>query len=132
MLSRAAALVLILAFGGASAAPCAGWETNAQARRDCCVDGKCPDEVSNATAHSGSHPGTMTQAEADRCCASAEQKHQQSASQFVDSSFALSPPVELAVVESIAPLFPARIGPDLTPHPSPPTRLHVLFSVFLV
>ncbi len=132
MLSRVTALAVVLTLFGAGAIPCAGWETTAQARHDCCVDGQCPDEVSNATGHSGDHAGTMTQAEADRCCATSEQKHQQRASQFAVSSFALSPPAEAAIFDSITLLLPLEIVRDLAPAPSPPTRLHVLFSVFLV
>jgi hypothetical protein len=132
MLSRVSALALILAFCGTTAAPCAGWAMSAQARRDCCVEGSCPDEVSNAPKHSGSHPGPMTQAEADRCCAASEQTHQQRASQFADSNFTLSPPVEVTILAPFAPLLADRLAPPVAPEPSPPAQLHVLFSVFLV
>jgi hypothetical protein len=133
MISRAAALAVVLALLSAGAIPCAGWESTSQARHDCCVDGKCPDEVSNTSGHSSSHPGGVTQAEADRCCATSEQTHQQRASQFADASFALIPPAETStVLDSSALLLPDRIARDRASAPSPPTRLHVLFSVFLV
>ena len=132
MLSQATAALLVLTLFGASAGPCAGWESSAQARHDCCVDGHCPDEVSSAAGH-GNHSGALPQAEADRCCAASEQKHQQRAAQFADASFALiSPAATSTVLDSVAPLLPDRIAGDRAPAPSPPTRLHVLFSVFLV
>ena len=132
MLTRVAALAAVLTLFGADAVPCAGWEATADARHDCCVEGRCPDEVSSGSAHSGSHGGPMTQADADRCCAASEQKHQQRNSQFADSSFALSPPAEAPRFDSMLAFVPARIERDPAPEPSPPTRLHVRFSVFLV
>jgi hypothetical protein len=132
MLSQATAALLVLTLFGASAGPCAGWESSAQARHDCCVDGHCPDEVSSASGHS-SHPGAVTQAEADRCCAASEQKHQQRATQFADATFALMAPAATSTgFDSITPNLSDTIARDRSTAPSPPTRLHVRFSVLLV
>jgi hypothetical protein len=131
MARRIAAALIVFALFGAGAAPCAGWESSAKARHDCCVDGQCPDQV-EAHSHSGHHPGGVTQGQADQCCAISEQQNQQRAAQFAGTTFLLLPPTE-SVVVAVADIRPSD-GTDLfaVPVPSPPARLHLLYSVFLV
>jgi hypothetical protein len=131
MASRLASVVLVLALFGAGVAPCAGWESTAQSRHDCCVDGQCPDQI-EADSHSGNHPGGVTQAQADQCCANSEQQNQQRSAQFAGATFLLLPPSERVVVAAADITPPERTDPFAVPVPSPSARLHLLFSVFLV
>ena len=131
MASRLTSVVLVLALFGAGVAPCAGWESTAQARHDCCVDGQCPDQI-EADSHSENHPGGVTQAQADQCCANSEQQNQQRSAQFAGSTFLLLPPSERVVVAAADITPPERTDPFAVPVPSPPARLHLLYSVFLV
>ena len=131
MAKRLSALLVTLALFGVGVAPCAGWEATAQARHDCCVDGKCPDQI-EADSHSGDHPNGVTHAQAVQCCASSEQQNQQRSAQFAGATFLLLPPLDSVVVEAADIRPPEQADPFAVPVPSPPARLHLLFSVFLV
>jgi hypothetical protein len=132
MVTRTVAAFAIVALLGAGVAPCAGWQPTRGARADCCEKGHCPGELTNGANHLGGHSGSMTQAEADRCCATSEQKHQQGSAQFVDAAFVLLQPIDHLTTVTIDGPLPDRVVPDLIPIHPPPTPLHVLFSVFLV
>ena len=131
MASRLTAALLVFALFGVSVAPCAGWEFTAKARHDCCVEGQCPDQI-EATGHAGGHSGGVTQAQADQCCANSEQQNQQRMAQFAGPTFLLLPPSENVVLtaEDLRP--PEHLDLDVIPVLSPPARLHLLYSVFLV
>ena len=131
MANRVTAAFLAFALFGVGVAPCAGWETTAQTRHDCCVDGQCPDQLKN-DGHSESHNGPVSQAQADACCAASEQQNQQRSAQFAGPTFLLLPPVDSVVITAGDLTPPERTDPTVVPVPSPPTRLHLLFSVFLV
>jgi hypothetical protein len=65
---RLVALLLSLAVVSAHLEECAGWVASAEARMACCLDGSCP---MHQAEHAGAAPRTsMTQAQADACCAS--------------------------------------------------------------
>ena len=131
MARRLAAVLVVFVMFGVGVAPCAGWESSAKARHDCCVEGQCPDQV-EADSHSGSHPGGVTQAQADQCCANSEQQNQQRSAQFADATFLLLPPLEGIVVAAVDITPPELPDSFAVPVLSPPARLHLLFSVFLV
>jgi hypothetical protein len=127
MVSRAAAGLVLIAMLTAGATPCAGWQASAQARHDCCQDGMCPGSVGDDRAQ-----GEHSQATADRCCATSEEKSQRDASRSVVAFFAVPAPAPLDLLPRTDPIHPA--GPPLQAMPvalhAPP--LYVLFSVFLV
>jgi len=131
MSRRLTAALLTVALIGAGVAPCAGWESTAKARHDCCVDGQCPGQIETGR-HAGAHSGGIPQAAADQCCATSEQQSQQHATQFAGPSFFLLPPAENVFVTADELKPPERPDLHVAPIPSPPTRLHLLFSVFLV
>ena len=131
MATRLTAALLVFALFGVGVAPCSGWESTAKARHDCCVDGQCPDQV-KTDRHSGGHSGPASQAEADQCCATSEQQNQQRSAQFAGSAFLLLPPVTSVVVAAADITPPDHTDLATIPVHSPPTRLHLLFSVFLV
>ena len=131
MSRRLAAALLVFALFGVGVAPCAGWESTAKARHDCCVEGQCPDQI-KTDDHSGRHPGGVTQTEADQCCATSEQQNEQRSAQFTGATFLLLPPLESVIVAAADITPPDRTDPFAVPVPSPPARLHLLYSVFLV
>ena len=132
MRNRAIAAFTVIALLGAGVAPCAGWQSTAQARKDCCVEGQCPEELTSVAGHQGGHSSKPSQAEADQCCAASEQKHQQESAQFVDAAFVLVQPVDRLAMLAIDVPALGRALPHADPIHPPPTSLHVLFSVFLV
>jgi hypothetical protein len=131
MLTRLVTACVVLTLCGAGIAPCAGWESTAQGRHDCCVEGQCPDQLT-ADSHSTSHSGTVSQPQADVCCATSEQQNQQQSSQDAGVAFLLAPLVECALSTVVDITPPAEIYSRSDRSPSPPAPLHLLFSVFLV
>jgi len=128
---RLYALILAVALVTGQTGLCAGWLPTAEARMDCCADGSCP-------MHKGEHHHTnsgssITQAEADACCASAK-----------EAPSGPSAPTAASAV-SIAVLGPGTLTPATTPAlvlsdfwrvdaPVPLDSLprHVLLSTFLI
>jgi hypothetical protein len=125
--SRHVAALLTLFVLSVRGVPCAGWQSTEQGRHDCCIEGQCP-----AQLESSSHSHDMSQAEADRCCATSEERQQQQSAQSFGVIFVVAAPVELPASFADAVRPPEHLQPDVLPVPSPPARLHLLFSVFLV
>jgi hypothetical protein len=125
------AALLTVALIGVGVAPCAGWESTAKARHDCCVEGQCPGQI-ETDSHSRGHSSGVSRTAADRCCATSEQQNQQRTAQFAGPIFLVLPPTESVDVATDDLTPPERSDADVLPIPSPPTRLHLLFSVFLV
>jgi hypothetical protein len=133
---RVAALVAVVAVVAVVAglwAPCAGWQTSAEARLSCCLaDGSCPMETPDSPG--ATTQSRVTQADADNCCAAAER----SRSTSPDSSSLTHGLTPLAIINGpLAPL-PPDVGSERSSSrfvdvaPSPPTPRHLLLSVFLV
>ena len=106
--------------------PCVGWTGSPVERMDCCKKGMSPGEVGDAGP---SHD--MAQDAANRCCATSEERNQQSASQSPSSFVAVAP-----FVASVAP-HEAPAALEVPRHTAPPPALHarplhLLLSVFLV
>src|SRR5688572_1798613 len=96
---RFPALVLTLALASGNVAVCAGWAATPEARMACCTDdGACPMH----TSESGSSR-SISQAEADSCCASSEG----------DDSTQSNPTVAAALSKAV--LGPAVILPVSAP-----------------
>jgi hypothetical protein len=126
LVSRLAALTLATVLSVGNVAVCAGWAATPEARMACCVgSSECP-------MHAGGHDhGTMSQAEADSCCAASETDRSQS-SPLTLVALSVSPVMLWAV--AIAPQ-PARSSipadPVAPPHLNQRAR-HLLLSVLLV
>jgi hypothetical protein len=130
MSRRLTAALLTVALIGVGVAPCAGWDSTAQARHDCCVEGQCPGQI-ETDSHSADHSHGVSQTAADQCCATSEEQNHQRTAQFAVPTFLVLPPTESVVAANdLTP--PERADADVLPIPSPQTRLHLLFSVFLV
>jgi hypothetical protein len=131
MSRRLTAALLAVALIGVGVAPCAGWESTAKARHDCCVEGQCPGQI-ETDSHSAGHSSGVSQTAADQCCATSEQQDQQRTAQFAGQTFLVLPPSASILVTQDELKLPELSDLHAVPILSPPTRLHLLFSVFLV
>ena len=129
-LRRLAAVLLAIALFGGPARLCAGWMLSAEARMDCCEDGSCP--MHKGEEHTFGAGISITQQDADACCASAT-------TQGSTSTSPSAPMVTAAVLGPgivVPPATPTLVLSSdwriLSPVPraSPPT--HVLLSTFLI
>ena len=132
LVQRLAALALTFGLIAGNAAICAGWMPTPEARMACCADGaECPMHKGDSR-RSGSER-VLTQAQADSCCASSENKN----------SNPFSPPFVAVITAAVlgpANVLPANI-PTLVlsdgwrtsaPRPVAPVPKHLLLSVFLL
>jgi hypothetical protein len=129
LLRRSSALLAILAIWGGNPAVCAGWLPTPEARMACCAEEHgCPMHDSESRGS-----GTLTQAQADSCCASSERDtSRESIPTFVAM---MSAPVQGAAI-LLAASIPTVVLRErwriIAPVPTAPTPKHVLLSVFLV
>ena len=124
---RAFALLLTVALAAGNVGVCAGWTASATARMACCADDAgCPMEASVAHAHR-----TMSQAQADACCAVSERQTTNSTRTVAVGSALIGLRAAFSLSQSLpAPgLRKAWIVPPLC---GPSVPRHVLHSVFLV
>lgn len=129
---RLFALAITVLVAAGNAAVCEGWAATPEARMACCSDGQpCPMHEGHSAGSTSTQ--TVTQAQADSCCALSEQE------QSGRSNRALSTPVPSAVLGPgivVPPAPPRLVLTDAwrtgTSVPSPPVSKHVLLSVFLL
>ena len=129
---RLSAVLLCLGLvGGNTAAVCAGWLATPEARMACCTGhGPCPMHKSDSHDQGGKR--LISQAEADRCCASSEREESAPSS----PSFVIA--VALAPVTIPVPFVAPEIGPafdawrTVVPIPAAHVSKHLLLSVLLV
>src|SRR3954464_10180823 len=131
MFRRIAAFVAALALCAGNVAVCAGWQATPEARMACCMDDTtCPMHKSDHHEHSSRH--TVSQAQADSCCAAGAQRRD---SVSAGSTFAVSGAIALVpVVAFTVPVstFSSQGWRALVPLPVASTPKHLLLSVFLV
>jgi hypothetical protein len=131
-LRRISVLTLMLALVDAHVAVCAGWQSTPEARMDCCTDDcACPMHESRSD-RSGSAK-SVTQSEADSCCASSERED---SSPSNPSALASISNVVLGEAVVIPSPIPSLVLSDhwrtVIPVPIAPVPRHLLLSVFLV
>ena len=128
--SRLATVAAVVALSGGNLALCAGWPATPEARMVCCADATCPMHKSDAR-DSGS-TRTVSQAQADSCCAASERN----ASATPGSPFVLSGTLTLAPspVPAILPTFTSDFNGwrARVPAPGTPVPKHLLLSVLIV
>jgi hypothetical protein len=112
---------------------CAGWASTPAARMACCAGiTQCPMHASDG--HSSASPRTVTQDQADSCCAASERQQPQKPS-GIASPIAISAAV-LGVALVVPPVPPPLVLSDgwrtILPAFTPPAPRHLLLSVFLV
>jgi len=128
---RLTSILLSLALCVGNVVVCAGWAPTPEARMACCRDGQaCP-------MHKGKPHGpvrTLTQSEADACCAASED-HQRSSPSTPTFAAAISVAVlgtSVVMPASVPPLVRTDGWRPVSPSPPAPVPKHVLLSVFLV
>jgi len=131
LLRRTAAFVVALALGAAGWAECAGWQASPEARMACCLSSDCP--MHGSTEPSGGSE-SVTQAQADRCCAASETDDSTpSAVAFsLSLSAALLPSTLAALAPIMAPSAPFAAWRTHAALPVGQVPKHVLLSVFLI
>jgi hypothetical protein len=129
---RLAALALTFALMAGNDAICAGWMPTPEARMACCADGcECP--MHKGDSHRSGSERVLTQAQADSCCASSENKNfNQSSPPFV--AVITAPVLGNGIV--LPANIPALVLSDglrtSAPTPVAPVPKHLLLSVFLL
>jgi hypothetical protein len=127
-----AAMLLMLVLSAGNIGLCAGWTAAAADRMACCVENTaCPMHDSDSHASHSRHG--VTQAQADACCATSEQR------QSSQSSPTLTVTLSFAALRTATPLsvvLPAPVLRDAwrmaVPISTATVPKHVLHSVFLV
>jgi hypothetical protein len=112
---------------------CPGWAATPEARMACCDEnGTCP--MRRGQSDKSKSGKTLTQAQADSCCASSE-RDESTGADFAANLVATSNAV-LGDSVVIPPSIPALVLSDswrtVVPIPIAPVPRHVLLSVFLV
>ena len=128
---RLAAVAAMLTLGVGNLAVCAGWQATPEARMACCTNGtSCP--MHNSESHRSPSTHSISQAQADTCCAAASNSAQSSVggSSFVLSNAASVPAATPVVIPTaVSALQEWRA---LVPLPISPVPKHLLLSVLLV
>ena len=130
LLRRLVALAAILTLCVGNVVLCAGWQPTPEARMACCKNGaSCPMQKSE---HRSDAQRTMTQAQADDCCAaSSNQTDSPSAvSTFMLANAAALPAIVAFVVPVAVPALQAWRA--VVPLPTSPVPKHLLLAVFLI
>jgi hypothetical protein len=130
-MTRLAAIAVLIVLPTSAWAQCAGWQSTAEARMACCAqEEQCP--MHGGTTDGSMSQRTVTQEQADTCCARSER------APSTPSSPSQIAPVTLALVSTPV----AVVLPDFEPLPTgwqsfvpvaaSPVPRHILLSVFLV
>lgn len=128
--NRLVAILAVLAIVSIGWGECAGWQATAEARGACCAqEDQCP--AHRPGHHRAVSHSTVTQAQADTCCAASE-RSPSTPSSLVHSG------VTLAVVSTPVPALLAQLSllrdswRTVVPIASSSVPRHLLLSVFLV
>jgi len=128
---RLAAVAAILTLCAGNVAVCAGWQATPEARMACCKNStRCP--MHETESHGVGRTRTITQAQADNCCAATSDRTQSS---VADTTFALSSASALATPAGFvvpAPVHALQEWRAFVPLPVSPVPKHLLLSVLLV
>jgi hypothetical protein len=128
---RVATVAALLTLCVGNLAVCAGWQATAEARMACCMNGtSCP--MHESESRGSGLERTVSQVDADNCCAAASNRTQSSAA---SSLFALSDTRALpAISPNVVPVVVLALQQwrALVPLPVSPVPKHLLLSVLLV
>lgn len=130
MLRRLAAVVLIVVVSGGGFGLCAGWASSAAARMACCASGSgCP--MHSQEPDRTGPARTLTQTEADSCCAGSERADSTAPVLVVAVVPRLALVGLLSILEppAAAPMAPSRAAAAIE---SRHVLTHVLLNVFLI
>jgi hypothetical protein len=129
---RLVAVFLAVLVSAGNAAICAGWAPTPEARMECCSgEEPCPMHKGESGNEQSGH--SVSQAQADSCCASSERD---SSNQSNPTNVASISSAVLGTGTVLPALVPALVLSDgwrtVAPILSPPVPRHLLLSVFLV
>jgi hypothetical protein len=121
-----ATLTAVLSTG--PVALCAGWQATPEARMACCVEGKACSMHTSEDESTGTR--TVSQAEADRCCAAGEQDDASPTAKLLTAVNAIA----MANQSILLPQPDTRTWSRTVavPHRAHPISRHLLLSVFIV
>lgn len=128
---RFTAIAAVLTLMAGNLAVCAGWQATPEARMACCTSGAiCP--MHKPGRHGSSAARTITQEQADTCCAATSNRTQSPAAQaaFALSTLTALPPIPGGGVT--VPVLALQQWRALVPLPVSPVPRHLLLSVLLV
>ena len=130
-LRRLAAVAAVLTLSVGNLAVCAGWRATPEARMACCQDeATCPMHKSGGHGSESQH--SITQAQADTCCAGSE-RNESSTTRTALVSTGIVALVPATVPLVVTPAVPAlEEWRALVPLRVSPVSKHLLLSVFLV
>jgi hypothetical protein len=127
---RFAAVVAVLMLCVGNLAVCAGWQATPAARMACCMNGtSCP--MHKSESHGTGSKRTISQVQADNCCAAASNRTQSS---VAGPTFVLSNPraLQAATRFVLVAVLVFQKWRALLPLPVSPVPKHLLLSVLLV
>jgi hypothetical protein len=130
-LSRWAALVMVLTLAGGHLTECQGWRATSEARMACCAnEQECP--MHKTDRRSSGSKQRISQADADRCCATAE--HGDSMPAAGKAGISDAPALIPVGLSSVPDAAANWLAAPLERMARPPTgrSRHVLLSVFLI
>jgi len=136
LVHRFAALALAFGLIAGNAAVCAGWLATPEARMACCADeAKCP--MHKGDSHRDSHHAgperVPTQAQADSCCASSQDRNSNQSNPTVAAAITAAVLGAGIVFRADVPALVLSDGwRTSAPRRVAPVPKHVLISVFLV
>jgi hypothetical protein len=128
-MTRFVAVIVLVVLPMSAWAQCAGWQSTAEARMECCAqEEQCP--MHAGTGASLTH--TFTQQQADTCCALSEHAPStpSTSSQIAPATLALVSTPVAVVLPAFEPLRNA--WQSFVPIAASPVPRHILLSVFLV
>jgi hypothetical protein len=131
LVRRLSALAAMLTLCVGNAAMCAGRQSSPEARMACCMNGTtCP--MHKSKPHDTGSTRTISQAQADNCCAATSTRTQSSVTgpTYVVSNATALPVVSTVVVP--VPVLALQEWRALAPVPVSPVPKHLLLSVLLV
>ena len=129
LMTRFVAILVLVVLPTSAWAQCAGWQSTAEARMECCAQEE-QRPMHAVTDASVSH--TLTQQQADTCCALSER------APSTPSSSSQIAPVTLALVSTpVAVVLPdfellRKEWQSFVPIAASPVPRHILLSVFLI
>jgi hypothetical protein len=129
-MNRLAVVAVLIVLPTSAWAQCAGWQSTAEARMECCAhEEQCP--MHKGTGGSVAER-TVTQQEADTCCARSERvpSTPSSSSQIAPVTFVVVSTPPAVLLPDVAVL--ATHWESSVPIAASPVPRHVLLSVFLV
>lgn len=127
--ARLVAAALVVALSASPVALCAGWQFSPEARMACCAKGiACP---MHSSEDDGGTTKSVTQSEADSCCAAGEQDDATPTAKLLAAVPAIAIATPSILLPPQADTRPRSLTLAISNH-GPTVSRHLLLSVFIV